>query len=150
MRSGKKRKIYIALPVMDEMDYLPELINNIKKQKFRSFELFVCVNQPDEWWSDPAKKNICQNNIYALELLKKVKQFPVTVIDKSSKGMGWKGKKFGVGWARKTIMDKISLEADKNDIILSMDADTSFSENYFSSITDSLFWIGHFSKYCNS
>ncbi len=137
MRSGKERKIYIALPVMDEMEYLPELINNIKKQKFRSFELFVCVNQLDEWWSDPKKENICLNNIHALELLKKTKQFPVIVIDKSSKGMGWKGKRFGVGWARKTIMDNISLKADKNDIILSLDADTSFSENYFSSIADS-------------
>ena len=137
MKSDKERKIYIALPVMDEMEYLPELINNIKKQKFKSFELYVCVNQPDEWWSDSKKESICLNNIRALELLKKVKQFPVTVIDKSSKGMGWKGKRFGVGWARKTIMDKISIKADKNDIILSMDADTSFSENYFSSISDS-------------
>ncbi|MCD4773618.1 MAG: glycosyltransferase [Bacteroidales bacterium] len=137
MKSGKERKIYVALPVMDEMDYLPEFINNINNQKYKSFELYICVNQPDEWWSNPEKESICLNNKRALKLLKKITQFPVTVIDKSSKGMGWKGKKFGVGWARKTIMDKISIKADKNDIILTLDADTSFSENYLSSISDS-------------
>ena len=137
MKSGEKRKIYIALPVMDEMDYLPKFINNIKKQNFKSFELFVCVNHPDEWWSDSEKEIICQNNLRSIELLKNEIQFPITIIDKSSKGLGWKGKKFGVGWARKTIMDMISLEADKNDLILSLDADTGFSENYLNSVIES-------------
>ena len=137
MKSEKQRKIFIALPVLDEMDYLPELISNIKKQNFKSFELFVCVNQPNEWWLNPEKEIICKNNLLAIELLQKEKQFPITIIDKTSKGKGWEKKKFGVGWARKTIMDKICLKADNNDIILTLDADTKFSENYFNSIIDS-------------
>ena len=54
--------------------------------------------------------------------------------DKSSKGKGWKGKNYGVGWARRTIMDQIALEANDSDIIINLDADTTFGPDYFSSV----------------
>ncbi len=137
MLAGKKyikSKIYIALPVMDEPDYMSSVIKSVKKQTYKNYELFVCVNQPDDWWSQTEKINICENNLRSIEYLKSIREFPITIIDRCSKGNGWKGKKYGVGWARKTLMDAINKIADKNDIIISLDADTVFSENYFQSV----------------
>lgn len=58
----------------------------------------------------------------------------MTVIDRSSPGKGWTGSHFGVGWARKTLMDAISGKADKGDIIVSIDADTEFGDPYLASV----------------
>ena len=68
-----------------------------------------------------------------VEFLKNITDFPVHLIDKCSEGKGWKKDKLGVGWARKTIMDEISKDASENELILSMDADLSFNQNYFQS-----------------
>lgn len=128
--------IYVALPVMDEADTLPSCLSCIENQTYRSFKVILCVNQPDEWWEIPGKKAICENNNQTLELLSKKDKNVYTIIDKSSKGLGWKGNKKGVGRARKIIMDFIVGTADSKDIILSLDADTSFRRGYFSSIIE--------------
>lgn len=62
--------------------------------------------------------------------------FPVHLIDKSSKGKGWKGKHFGVGWARKTAMDAINSIAKPEDVIISIDADTHYPPEYLESVKD--------------
>jgi len=136
--NSKKMKIYISLPVFNEIEYLPKTINSIKRQSYSNFKLFVCVNQPDEWWDDIEKRYICENNQKTLCYLKSLKNISVTIIDKTSKGNGWNTKKAGVGLARKTLMDAISnyKQTKKDDIILSLDADTVFSENYFLSIIE--------------
>jgi glycosyltransferase involved in cell wall biosynthesis len=133
---NKYQKIFIALPAMNEVENMPAIISDIRGQTFKNFELFVCVNQPDDFWNDQDKKNICENNEQTINLLKRITDFPITIIDKSSHGNGWTGKKFGVGWARKVCMDSINEKADENDLIISLDADTRFSENYFSSLID--------------
>jgi glycosyltransferase involved in cell wall biosynthesis len=128
--------IYAALPVLNEPEFLPRLLECISLQSYRSFKLVVCVNQPDSWWNDALKLPICKNNARSLKLLKNWKKFPVEVIDRTSKGSGWLGKKHGVGWARKTAMDLIASEAKLEDIIISLDADSTFTENYFLSIAN--------------
>ena len=132
----KYQKIFIALPVMNEAENMPAFISDIRKQAFRNFELFVCVNQPDEFWNDESKINICKDNEHTINFLKEISDFSITIIDKSSRGNGWTGKKFGVGWARKVCMDQINEKANENDLIVSLDADTRFSENYFSSLIE--------------
>ena len=134
-----KNKIFIALPLMDELEYIPSLLNCIYGQGFTNFEMFVCVNQPDKWWTDKEKIRICQNNTETIVQLKVISGFPVHIIDKSSVGKGWDNKNYGVGWARKTVMDAISKVASPNDIILTLDGDTTFGPEYFSSIVDSFF-----------
>ncbi|MBC8485810.1 MAG: hypothetical protein H8D45_07185 [Bacteroidetes bacterium] len=128
--------LFIALASMDEMEYLPQLISCIKKQTYKNFNLIVCVNQPNDWWEKEDKISICKNNQKSIKYLEGIKDLEITIIDKSSKGKGWTGKKHGVGWARKTIMDKIAEIANKNDIIISLDADTTFNGNYFLSIVE--------------
>lgn len=130
-------KIYVALPAMDEADYLPEFIECLRNQSFRNFVVVVCVNQPDNWWEDEDRISICQNNNQSIKFIESIRDIDIQLIDKSSKGNGWTGKNFGVGWARKTIMDQISIEAEESDIIISLDADTTFASDYFSSVLQS-------------
>lgn len=127
-------KVYVALPAMDEADYLPEFIKCLRNQSFRNFIVVVCVNQPDDWWEDEDRISICQNNKQSIEFLNSIKDMDIQLIDKSSKGNGWKGKKHGVGWARKSIMDQIANEAEESNIIISLDADTTFGPDYFLSV----------------
>lgn len=119
---------------MDEADYLPAFIKCIRNQSFRNYSLVVCVNQPDNWWEDEDKLSICQKNKESIEFLNTINDLDIHIIDKSNKGNGWKGKKYGVGWARKVVMDYCASHADNSDIIISLDADTTFGPDYFSSI----------------
>ena len=123
-------KIYVALPVINELDNIPLFINDLKNQTYQNFELFVCVNQPENWWGDSVKTTVCIDNQKTIELLKE-QDFFINIIDKSTKGNAWVGKQSGVGWARKVLMDTINNIADKDDIIVSLDADTRFNSNYF-------------------
>ncbi len=128
--------LYIALPVINEADLLPEILGCMLQQDYRTFRVFICVNQPDEWWKMPGKRHICEANAGILRTLEKYQGLELTVIDRCTPGNGWKGKKHGVGWARKTVMDAISKIAGADDIIISLDADTTFRENYFSSLAE--------------
>jgi len=126
--------LYLALPVMDEPVFLPRLLKCLSGQSYKRFGLFVCVNQPDQWWNDPAKARACINNRASISLLKEFSGIDTVIIDRSSKGHGWKGKHHGIGYARKTIMDRISEVAGPGDIIVSLDADTVIPENYLRSL----------------
>jgi len=132
-------KIYVALPVMDEMERLPNLIKAIQRQTIQDFKLIVCVNQPDSWWDNPLKTGICNANQSAITYLQSLNDERITIIDKSSPGKGWLPKAHGIGVARKLLMDHISSVAESKDIIISMDADTVFEQNYFAEIADNLY-----------
>jgi len=131
-------KIYIALPALNELENLPYFIHDLQQQSFKNYILYVCINQPDEWWNIPEKRNICENNQQSIQYLKGLKNINIEIIDFSSKGNAWKGKQFGVGWARKIVMDAINKVANTNDIVVSIDADTHFNANYLKSIVHSL------------
>lgn len=134
----RPQKVFIALPVQDELDFLPGFIECVRLQCFTHFKLVVCINQPDNWWEDLNKLEVCKNNADAIGILNKIKDFPIEIIDRSSRGNGWKGRDFGVGWARKTAMDQISTQAEDQDIIISLDADTKFNPDYLRSVTENL------------
>jgi len=130
------RKVYVALPVLNESENLPGLIESFKKQDMKDFELVVCVNNYNRWWDEPAKVTQCADNQKSLKYLRSIDSLMVQVIDRSSPGRGWPDKKGGVGWARKIAMDEIANKADDQDIIVSIDADTYYPENYLSAILD--------------
>ncbi|MBC8316120.1 MAG: glycosyltransferase [Bacteroidetes bacterium] len=129
--------IYVALPVMDELDWMPATLEAISAQSYPDVLVVACVNQPDEWWEDPEKKEVCRRNQRCMEHLHAYPG-PIEIIDRSTRGKGWKGKRHGVGWARKTIMDRIAETAQPDDIILSLDADTQFAPEYFASVVRTL------------
>ena len=127
--------LYIAIPALDELDFLPHTLAAIAEQKTNfSFSVYVCVNQPDDWWRDNEKIEICKNNQKLLHFLQEFKNFKLNIIDKTSPGYGWKDGNCGVGWARKTLFDEIMKIANDDDIIISLDADTLFNEFYFQSV----------------
>ncbi len=130
--------IYIALPVMNEMERLPLLMKAIIDQTAQHFRLVVCVNQPDGWWNDPEQINICEENEVTIRYLESLEDKRIEIIDKSSAGKGWPPKRSGIGFARKLLMDHIAKVANDNDIIISMDADTVFGSEYFASVAESL------------
>lgn len=130
--------IYIALPVMDEMERLPALIDALKNQTFQNFKLVVCVNQPESWWNVTGKIKVCEANSDAIAYLTSLKDSRIEIIDKSSPGNGWTPKSHGIGAARKLLMDHISSTGNADDILISMDADTVFENEYLESVAENL------------
>jgi hypothetical protein len=128
--------LHIALPVLNEAELLPRLLECLLHQDYDRFRLYVCVNQPGEWWEDPEKRKICETNAETLQLLQHFNEFEIKVIDRTTPGNGWTGKKHGVGWARKTAMDEACMHAGGNDIMVSLDADTTFGDTYLSSLAE--------------
>ncbi|MEE4176672.1 MAG: glycosyltransferase [Bacteroides sp.] len=130
------RTLHVAIPAMNEGAFLPHTMECLAKQDYVHFQVWVCVNQPDAWWNDPAKHPLCENNRQSLDYLRKLGWENLHLIDHSSPGLGWKGKAHGVGQARKVLMDTISQAAWDEDIIVSLDADTLFEDHYLSSVAD--------------
>lgn len=133
-----KPLIYIALPVMNEMERLPLLLKAIMEQTVQHFRLVVCVNQPESWWNAPDHSYVCDENKLTISYLKSLDDSRIEIIDKSSPGEGWPPKGHGIGIARKYLMDHISKVANTDDIIISMDADTVFGKEYFASVAENL------------
>jgi hypothetical protein len=119
---------------MDELDNIPALLACFRQQTFPNFEVVMCVNQPDNWWNNPDKAEVCKSNQATIELLHKKNPGNFTVIDRSTPGQGWDNKHYGVGWARKTAMDHVSRIAANEDIMLTLDGDTDFSPQYFETV----------------
>jgi hypothetical protein len=135
--SHSETTVWAAITAMDEWENLPALIGMLKDQTWKNVRVLFCINQPDSWWDRPDKLEICQNNQRSLKFLKSISGLNIIVVDKSTRGLGWTEKRKGVGWARKILMDRISLEADPGDLIISLDADVRFSPDYFASVVES-------------
>ena len=121
---------------MDEPALLQRTLECLAGQHYGKFRVVICVNQPEAWWADPRKVQKCLHNRETLEILRVTPGFEMVLLDHSSPGKGWTGKKHGVGQARKVIMDYISYSANPADIILSLDADTTFSPGYLGSVAE--------------
>ncbi|MFO7937156.1 MAG: glycosyltransferase family A protein [Kiritimatiellia bacterium] len=127
-------QLHIAMPAMDEMEWLPHTIESVAGQNLKDFKVWICVNQPDSWWKCEDKREICENNARLLEWLSSRNKPDCQVIDRSGKGKGWQDRKGGVGAARKLIMDIISANADPEDVIVSLDADTLLDTGYLAAV----------------
>lgn len=133
--------IAIAIPMMDEWENVPSLLHRLQRQSLSSFSVYVCVNQPDSWWTDGQSDHlaVCLHNQQTLQALKKLEissHFTLSIIDRSSQGHGWTGKKMGVGWARKELFARVLNEQDEACVIVSMDADTDFDDDYLEQVLD--------------
>jgi heat shock protein HspQ len=127
--------LFIAIPALDELNFLPDTLAAIARQKTEfPFSVYICVNQPDEWWNDAEKIEICRNNQKLLRFLENFNDFHINIIDKTSVNNGWSVNRAGVGYARKALFEEIYKTAGDDDVIISLDADTLFNESYFQSI----------------
>lgn len=130
--------ISVAVPALDELATMPKLIDCLRKQTYDRFALYVCVNNPDDWWNDSNKVVVAQANVELMKYLNAIDEVDVAVIDCCTKGNGWVGKRRGVGWARKILFDRIVAERGCNEVIVSMDADTIFDTDYLQSVIDAM------------
>lgn len=134
------RHLSVAIPALAEFDNLPHLIESLKSQTFSNFDLFICVNNPDSWSSsdEDSERAMFLDNQASLQWLSCLdKQSPnLHVLDYSSPSKGWTGKRRGVGWARKVLMDAIMSECGDDELIVSLDADTDFGEKYLETVLD--------------
>lgn len=131
-------KVYATLPVLNESVNIFRLYSDIKAQQLINWQLVVCINQPEEWWQHDEKKALCADNQKSLSMLETLEDERITILDRSSSGKGWKGAKHGVGWARKTAMDKAAALASPDDIIVSIDADTHYPPSFFVDIVSQI------------
>lgn len=126
--------VYIALPAMDEAFSMPHIVNAVLAQTWQNLTLVICVNQPEKYWDIPEKQHICEANQATLSYLKGLQDKRVVIIDKSSRGKGWNEQFYGVGAARRTLMDYIVEKAKDWDIIISVDADTEYGATFVDSV----------------
>lgn len=119
--------ISVAIPLLAELENLPALLDRFRCQSWQHYTLYLCVNNEEGGFG-------YDQNQASLQLLRAVDDLPLVVIDRSSKGLGWSGKNRGVGWARKVLFAKILDEHDANEVIVSLDADTDFDNNYLESV----------------
>ena len=51
------RQLLIAIPAMDEMNFLPQTLNSLLSEHVSSsLKVYICVNQPDIWWNEADKQ----------------------------------------------------------------------------------------------
>lgn len=129
--------VHLAVPAMNEAEYIEQTLACIQNQQCcADLKVYVCVNQPEVYWEREETLPVCLNNQWTLTMLEKSGMENLTVINRSSKGLGWDAKKHGVGMARKVLMDFISENAQAEDIVISLDSDTLFEPHYVQSIVD--------------
>lgn len=135
--------IHLAIPAMDERE-LPDRLLNLNRQSLLPKMVCVCVNQPQAYYTDglAQHRQVCQCNQEVYRQLQQMNAegrfaFHLVLIDRFSPQNAWSGKRFGVGWARKTAMDFIAREAGvdvETDLLVCADADTVYPENYLQDI----------------
>ncbi|MBO4600445.1 MAG: hypothetical protein J5641_06870 [Bacteroidales bacterium] len=123
--------ISVAVPLLAERDNLPLLLQRLRRQTYRHFTLYCCVNNEEQGFG-------YSENQECLTILSQVRDLPLVVIDRSSVGLGWMGKKKGVGWARKLLFDQILQEHDDNELVVSIDADIDFDDDYLEALLATL------------
>lgn len=129
--------VFVAIPAMDELHTLPLLLQDLSMQEnTAALHVRVCVNQPDDYWDLPEKQHVCQQNQLLMDWLRNQSPLPVHLLDFASRGKGWHGKHFGVGWARKKLFESICEKAQAEDILISLDADTRIRPGYVHSILE--------------
>ena len=138
--------ISVAIPLLAEHENLPSLMERLCRQTCQDFSLYLCVNNPEGWEtsSNAQERAMFADNQASLEYLQALDFSAmgfndiqsIRIIDRSSRGHGWTGKQRGVGWARKVLFDAICDEHDDNELIVSLDADTTFADNYLEALLD--------------
>lgn len=117
--------ISVAIPMLAELENIPALMERLQRQSFHDFDIYCCVNNLEGG-------NSYEENQASIQLLQSYGN--VTIIDRSSHGKGWSGKRNGVGWARKELFARIMGEHDNSELVVSLDADTDFDNDYLEAV----------------
>lgn len=126
---GRYRHLSVAIPMMAERENVDRLLGLFRAQTCREFSVFCCVNN-----LEGCDEDLFVDNQETLELLRRVEDLDLIVIDRSTKGLGWQGKQKGVGWARKLLFEQIMAQCGDEELVVSLDADTDFSPTYLENV----------------
>jgi len=132
--------ISVAVPMLAELENLRPLFGALKRQTFKNFSVYCCVNNPDGWADsdDQMQRQMYADNQSTLDWLSRFQlscsDFKIVILDFSSRGLGWSAKRRGVGWARKELFEAIARDCGSDELVVSLDADTMFSETYLESV----------------
>lgn len=133
------KHVYILIPAMDEEAYLPNTLACIMRESACvPVRVMVCVNQPDDWWQQADKLAVCESNRRTMAYVQATYGGLVEVTDCSSPGRGWAANRCGVGMARRLLMRQALREAEPDDVLISMDADTCWQQGYVQEVCDRL------------
>ena len=122
--------VHVAIPCMDELHELPRCLGSLYSQTLKNFDVWVCVNQPQSWWSEEIGRGICERNLATIHMLRNYRGLKLHVLDRCSRGRGWSRRKSGVGMARGEILRAIEAVTTKKALIVNLDADTTMDPNY--------------------
>lgn len=115
--------------MLAELENIPTLMERLQRQTFQDFSLYCCVN------NEEGGKGFEENQ----ECIKLLQSYSnANILDRSSKGKGWSGKRKGVGWARKELFARIMEEHDDNELVVSLDADTDFDDDYLAAVLQTM------------
>lgn len=129
--------IWVAIPALDEQQWLPLCLKSLSEQSVTGFNVVVCVNNPEEWWDDALKRDLCLRNAETVDWLRKTagsNPFRLHIIDRATRGNGMAGKSIGAGAARRVAMDYACHAGSRNAVLVSSDADTLFDVYYLADI----------------
>ena len=130
----RSQTVHVAVPVQDEVECLTDCVDALRRQEGVRLVAWFCVNQPEAWRDDPDRRAVYDANQVCLQLLRGVSDLDMRIIDRASSGRGWTPKRSGVGHARKELMDSICTEAEPDDLMVSLDADTLVPPGYLQSL----------------
>lgn len=122
--------VHVAIPCMDELHELPRCLGSLCSQTLNIFDVWVCVNQPQSWWSEEIGRGVCERNSATIRMLRSYRGLNLHVLDRCSMGRGWSGRKSGVGMARGEILRAIEAVTTKKALIVNLDADTTMESTY--------------------
>ena len=65
--------ISVAIPMMDELDNLDGLLSSLRRQSYKNFTTYICVNQPEAWnvSDDEYRRMVVKNNAETITRLEK-------------------------------------------------------------------------------
>lgn len=130
---GRYCHLSVAIPMMAESENVARLMRLFQEQSIKDFSVYCCVNNVEG-----CEEDVYSDNQRCIELLREAWGIELHVIDCSTRGKGWKGKRKGVGWARKVLFENILEKHDDNEIIVSLDADTGFERCYLERVLEKM------------
>ncbi|MCD6497007.1 MAG: glycosyltransferase family 2 protein, partial [Deltaproteobacteria bacterium] len=61
-----KPQVHVAIPALDELEFLPACLESLHAQTRAATSVWICVNQPESWWSDPLRRDAAERNAATL------------------------------------------------------------------------------------
>lgn len=128
-------ELHVGIPVYDEWPWLCHTLEALAAQRYRSFSVWLCVNQPRDL--APAAPAAESNRRVLAWLARERAQFPfpVHVIDATGDAAP-EPKVAGVGWARRVLFDAVCEAVGPDFVGVSLDADTHCPPDYLAAVAE--------------